>query len=100
MPPNLQLSSETLRLVPFILRLLMSTQRQGATRTVEERLRKRSGASCEADGAFHSLTGRLQRAGLNGSSFNGQPISPAKSASDAPTAASPPQRVASHLAPT
>jgi len=54
---NLQLSSETLRLVSFIRRSLMSTQRQRATGTVEERLRKRSGASCEADGAFHSLTG-------------------------------------------
>jgi len=37
---NLQLSSETLRLVLFIRRSLMSSQRQGATRTVEERLQK------------------------------------------------------------
>ena len=54
---NIQLSSETLRLVPFIRRSLLSSQRQRATGTVEERLRKRSGASREADGAFHSLTG-------------------------------------------
>jgi hypothetical protein len=56
---NIQLSSETLRLVVFIRRSLMSSQRQRATGAVEERLRKRSGASCEADGAFHSLTGEF-----------------------------------------
>jgi hypothetical protein len=34
----------------------MSSQRQGATRTVEESLRKRNGASREAERGFHSLT--------------------------------------------
>jgi hypothetical protein len=38
---NLQVSSETLRVVEFTWRSLMSYQRQGATRTVEERLQKR-----------------------------------------------------------
>ena len=52
---NVQLSSETLRLVPLTLGSVMSSQRQGATRTVEESLRKRNGESREAARGFHSL---------------------------------------------
>jgi hypothetical protein len=51
-----QLSSETLRVVGTSTTTVMSSQRQGATRTVEERLWKRSGASCEANRVFHSLS--------------------------------------------
>ncbi|MDQ1546991.1 MAG: hypothetical protein QOH69_1895 [Actinomycetota bacterium] len=53
---NVQVSSETLRLVPLTRGSVMSSQRQGATRTVEESLRKRNGESREADRGFHSLS--------------------------------------------
>jgi hypothetical protein len=56
---NPQLSSESLRVVAAGGGSVMSFQRQGATRTVEEGLRKWSGASCEAERGFHSLTGDL-----------------------------------------
>ena len=73
---NPQVSSETLRLAPLTWRSVMSSQRQGATRTVEESLRKWNGASREADRGFHSLSCAFLRAAAAAARFHPAPMEP------------------------